>query len=365
MVIVVVVLFVLVPVKVAVIFVWCDVIGCFVRTFGLEFPDAHIRRSAKSLTSLARASGQQALPTTVQFSSEEEFSLSTVALVLLCASWAAISSRCSSDATRSVAFNAKGLLHVLVDKALGDSDIEWTLSMSSGSVAVAVNRGTVDLSATLGQTCLARSRLTTGPTSIGDALISMVAIMKTSKHSESVALARSLCHQFCGLLFLMVETQVELKDHNSASLPVLRLSGGRRPRRISTAVKLDIVEAAGQSSNIQTPAELVAASEVLSKRAGLSEPVKAKSANRFIRSSLYQYTMSARSMWSSVRHVSLATDAGRVSGDDLQLQVYYSQEADIGNWAPPQAFSHGWEMQFSNGLKMQFRRNHVRKSRHV
>ena len=54
--------------------------------------------------------------------------------------------------------------------------------------------------------------------------------------------------------------------------------------------------------------------------------IQPRSGGRFVVSSLFQYWLSGRKVWENTNFVSLALDAGRISGEDVLQQVFYSVE---------------------------------------
>ena len=76
--------------------------------------------------------------------------------------------------------------------------------------------------------------------------------------------------------------------------------------------------------------------------------IQPRSGGRFVVSSLFQYWLSGRKVWENTNFVSLALDAGRISGEDVLQQVFYSVERLCGSWAPPQVLHNQEIEEFSN-----------------
>lgn len=306
------------------------------RDCGVDAPDAHVRRSLKSTMARARYH-KHGVDGGLQFSAEAEFSLSTKALVVLLADWSAGWEEAKSKANREKHAKHMRLMSIIFDKLLAK---KVCVKVDGCPGPLVLQHGKVNFTRALGNSSLSRTRFAKSEAMpLPEALSKLRRAVKLgTPTSESTNLCSKIFHALVDTLVCRFELDVPLHIGNQvhASLPVLRLNGGSRPRRISMGVKKGIVQITGECSALRTPSQLVSAEAALNKRKGLEEPVTPRAANRFVKQNMYQYWLCGRQVWSDSLHVSVATDAGRVGDDDLLQQVYYSVEKEVGCWGPPQ-----------------------------
>jgi hypothetical protein len=122
------------------------------------------------------------------------------------------------------------------------------------------------------------------------------------------------------------------------TLPCLTVAGGSKLRRISISKKMDFVESAASDSTVRSVGQLMAATKLIEEKKGDAPTCKGpRDGKRFVTAQLYQYNCSALDSWSDTRHVSYASDGGRVDGRDRQMTCFFSPERLCNNWAAPLA----------------------------
>ena len=284
----------------------------------------------------------------LMFSAEEEFSLSTEALIHVLLDGGAVTWRSKSEASASKAQRCKELLQILLDKSVGTGSFLMRPSCLSEPLPLA--GGMVDFKVLKG-TPLSTTRLKTKSMLLSEAMLTLE-IMRQPKG----CLAETCRDMSLDILRSMVELIVcraeltgcfgEAIGQGHLALPVLRLKTNK-PRRIPMAKKQQIVSDAGASQTLHTPFQLVAAEAILNKRKGEAATIRPSSANRFVQQAVYQYWLAGRKAWAKASHLSVAADAGRVGDDDLLQNVHWSSELGVGCWGPPQVCSKPmrWESQ--------------------
>jgi hypothetical protein len=316
-----------------------------IRRAGCSSPEAHVRRSAKSMQAEAKLKREEAQGS-LMFSAEVEFSMSTEAMLHVLLDGGGVTWRSKSEASASKAEKCKQLLEILVGKFAGTGT--FLLRPSCLSAPLPLAEGMVDFQGLQG-TPLSKTKLKTKPMPLAEAMLALQVM-----HQPRGGLAEA-CRAMClTILRSMVELIVFLAELTGSlgeadgqghmSLPVLRLKTNR-PRRIPMAKKQEIVKDAGSAETLRTPSQLVAAEAILNKRKGEAAPIRPSSANRFVQQSAYQYWLACRKAWDTASHVSLAADAGRVGDDDLLQNVYWSTELGVGCWGPPQVKTNGLKNQ--------------------
>lgn len=303
------------------------------RLFGLTNIDQHLRRSSKSLREVARANGAP-VPGQAIFSAETEFSFSTAALIALLLYWSGSSRSRNAHGLAS----AKSLLEVIGRALVGDES--FTFEGCCSGLTFVIKGGMVCLRRVFAGTELARCAIgKVDQASVSDTLASLGAScnVRGCREGSRQKLAKLAIKDLMSFLEHRLQFSWVFKDDRqiAANLPTLRLKSNR-PRRIPFAKKFALVQCATNAKAVRRPTTLVAALNEV-RMDGEPKEVASKSAARFVVTTLYQYWLSGRKMWEPASCVSLALDGGRVSGEDLMQQVYYSTEMQCGNWAPPQA----------------------------
>lgn len=277
----------------------------------------------------------------VRFSGDQEFSLSTLMLLCLALHWHAAGASSQVEEKRKSGVKAQMLLGIFIDKLLGQGSFRVLIPIADKELAL--SGGKVDASAFFAGTSCARmafakqSSMTL--TSLLEALWELASAKKPdAKH----ALAKSMVRAILNMLVERCEALDVGLVGNAYTLPVLHISGSDKPRRVPISKKLDLMQRVAGCSSIRTPGQLVAAEIALKQNSAnsASSSVKPRSAQRFVRDTMYQYMLSSQKVWSHAVHVSLSCDAGRVSGDDMLQQVFYSTDLQTASWGPPQVQIH-------------------------
>lgn len=315
-----------------------------IRTYGVDDPNAHLRRSVKSLAAEARL-GDAVLPTATLMSPEQEFSFSTLGILLLLVFWSVPPPQSYNDKKDTRCSSARRVLRVLLDFIFGAE--KWNFEAHGGSFTIA--GGKVDAKAAMSNCKSLHWFFEEGQIHLVDFLLELGRLGHRGSRLaiETKLEARAVMLALFGFASDIVE--VYGKDSfsdASSSLPVLRLRSSRA-RRFSSARKLDLARRTQDADGVRKMEQFVASQEALAKRGDASSTVSFKSAYRFVRDNVFQYYLSARQFWKSAQHVGIVADCGRISGHDLMVNMAFSSEGRRGSWGPKQAISGGPETPFS------------------
>jgi hypothetical protein len=303
----------------------------------IGFEDVHllVRQSLKSKTASAKHY-QVEVPAASLLSRESEFSIASSAMVPLLAAWA-----CNAQMKKNTISetNAAALLKVLLDAVLG----RWTFwIMTPGKTLISIEDGKVNMHSlgALLPSLKRRANHMDQLVAVDEVLIHLVAMWKCSRARDRVG--EAVIQDLIQGLSIGVKNLLECCDDlpcwlqsGHASLPVLHFSTSR-PRRISISKKVALAVEVASSPVVKNKQQILAVENVIAVRDGLSPPMKAKSAARFSKATMFQYWIAGRSLFQDLGHVSLACDGGRVAGFELEIMGIYSQEKEVGMWCPPQ-----------------------------
>lgn len=307
------------------------------RKLGFGTIASHMRRSVKSELGIAKKRRLTAA-NTVDFGSEQEFSMSTVALIALLA-WVAAERPAQSAARRHETERSALLLRIMLDSFLGGRSFQ--LPLATGGYIDIVDRLVSTSSIAAACPALGRTAAVLDDRApMSELLVLLVAMRRRpSRHTPKtveaagitvVALVSSLALRF---ELCMAKN---LSDESLLSLPVLRLRSAR-PRRISTARTRVLISAVAATKGIRRPEAYLAAQQIKAKSCGSAKGLAPKSGGGFVKDERLNYFLASWELFGKTSHVALVTDAARVAGDDRLVTVCVSTEEEKCCWAPPQA----------------------------
>ena len=301
----------------------------------MDNADDHIRQSQKSLAAAARARGGAALSlesTTVEL----EYSMSTIATLLLLANW----SRLPPPRNWKNTDEAQTLLSAIVSRVVGDDCFTWTVNAVGADIVLNVVAGSIDTDVALANIpCVRRLvGIPRGLTPVAAFLVAVVSTLvqssrRTADQTEALSVVVRALLEALAMRFECAELGATVGDLHT-SLPNRHFKS-RRPRRVPLFKKRAIISAARSDVSIRNPSRLAAAEAYLNKRKGDDPLVNPKTAKRWHRDVMFMYLLSCRKMWSGARHVSIALDGGRVGNHELLINAIASVETGKSCWGPP------------------------------
>lgn len=313
----------------------------------LDFREAgvHARRSKKSYSEQARQAGQ-AIPASHIGNIEEEFSISTHALLTWLLAWGSGAfMKGWGEIAGDLKTNSGSLLRLLVGTFLDDGEYDVRIrgqalpirqrGMSLGEFFTAVapcKRRLVQLGKPPRQAPLV------------DIMIALAAIAfgKTGK-AEAILCAQEALRglvEFLACAWEFGQAGATGDRLVFMALPTLVGPGGKA-RRVPPGKKVAMCSAVHASPEIKTPAQIVAVESILAKAKRKADDafqtVSPKTANKYRKTASFSYFMLAAETFKSARHFSIALDGARVGGQKLLVSAFYSTEVGQGCWLAPQA----------------------------
>ena len=285
--------------------------------------------------SIARCSGQEMSVASI-YSGEAEYSISTPGLLCVLGDYSASLSAREDLQTRKR--NAGTLLVLVCGAIVGALNISWFAA--SLGMTLTIVEGLLQLGPILEHIPCCRRLLffQKSSSSLPDFFERMFTVlMPRSKSStetkQGVGTLIWAVADMCGFIF---DHLCPLQSGSAIALPTLRFAT-TRARRVSQAKKLDFRQAAATIPSIQNAGQMVACDRVLKRKINSSDlPLHSKTAKMFVRDTQYQYMLSSHEFWDPLSHVSCGLDGVHVGNDEVVPGLYFSTEAEKGNWAPPQ-----------------------------
>ena len=294
-----------------------------------------MRHNLKPNLASRRSKGEAVESSTVTCA-EQEFPMSTSAVLFILARW----SRHKGVQGWSATSRARGLLRVIVDRIVREDSFSWAPEQATDGFAFRFEFGKIDASqAVAGNNKLSRMKCFKSKSEdVPDFLMSLMDVDVSHRHAKAThCFAKEMAAKLCECLAVRFDIMdcVDRDCDNYTRMPPLRFGCEAKSRRVSTLKTLDYVQAAKDDAQVRSPSTLAAAQRWMAKRKGEPLEVHPASAKRWHRDTMYSYFLGMRQMWSDCTHVSLVGDAGAVGKLTLWVCAAYSVEKHCGSWGPP------------------------------
>lgn len=321
------------------------------KKFGSEGAEHHhLRRSAKSLGAIHRASSSAAPASDVCLSSEQEFSVSPMGFMYLCCGihtckkYTTLQANCTQGVAADV-------LECFLSFWLRPTTIHF---VTRDGVVVVFQRGSLLLEPLL-SSCDAdryspfRHIFVDGnDLRPSDFLLGLardiVGSRRTPAWHEKVP---SLLQEVVAWLAKFMEVTKDRniwEQHVHFSLRILR--GAKRPFRISVARKLAFHTAVSQNKRVKRVSTLVAAQQLVGEQVtpggkfdGLE---KHTTCEGYLKSAMFNYWLALRKSGAQTLRLSISLDGTRVSGHEVVNYACWNQDLAAACWLPSQVLGWGW-----------------------
>ena len=315
----------------------------------LEESETHLRPSIKSQISKARAQ-HSLVDSALVTSGEQEFTMSTQALLLLTASMASCSK--FRSVSEDAACRATKVLHLVLDKFA--DFISFVVACPCGDRLRVEKLSVVfELEGAPGRHLVAGLRLlkkVLGPneTTLPELILAMVREL-SSRHTSSVQASLASCLRMVVHEIAMV---VECSRQSSiwqevSHLSLKVLAGKSRTRRLPVNYKHAVSQCVDHSMGIATAGQVLAVQQVVNKkRKDLGEDTGSieTSPGKRVAGSIdvcecYQYWLAGRAVGARTRNFQIATDGTRCAGEEVESSCIHSVQTGLDFWLPLQVFA--------------------------
>eukprot|EP00971_Amphidinium_carterae_P327322 6458613-Amphidinium_carterae.5 len=189
---------------------------------GLLHGNEHIRPSAKSLKAKALQT-KTPLTAEVRLSNDQEFSMSTLGLLLFLVHLAAASNRCQSQTILSQAERASSLLATIIDKILGQQ--QWDIQVPVLGSKLEIQGVMVSsLKGLLSHSPLKRHKIAQSEKMALHTVLIQLKLTEKGSASDAAALCKQLCLEIATFVAHAFEVFLPLSGESrlALQLPTLR-----------------------------------------------------------------------------------------------------------------------------------------------